>query len=287
MSIKQLFFQLFLLLSIFTNAQITYEPAFPNINFEFPVEIQSSPDGTDRMFVLEQRGRIKVFPRNLNVMPIDMNTFLDLTNKVYFVDGQEIGLLGLAFHPNYTENGYFYVYYTTSSDLPGINVKIVLSRFTVSSGNINSADTNSELVLFQFDKNQSNSNHNGGKISFGPDNYLYISIGDGGGGNDPEGNGQDKDTVFGSIFRIDVDLDGNNPLETNPALPNGNYEIPSSNPLVSEGGLDEIYAYGIRNTWKFSFDYVTGTLWGADVGQNGFEEINIIENGKNYGWSRF
>ncbi|MBQ4805757.1 PQQ-dependent sugar dehydrogenase [Aquimarina sp. MMG015] len=277
----------FLTITFLGNAQITYETAFPNIDFEFPVEIQSPNDGTDRMFIVEQRGRIKVFPRVNNVAANSVDTFLDISDRVRFRDGQEVGLLGLAFHPDYETNGYFYTYYTTDSPVSGISVRMVLSRFTVSTSNSNFVDPDSELVIFQFDKNQNNSNHNGGKIAFGLDEYLYISIGDGGGGNDPEGNGQNKNTVFGSILRIDVDLDGNNPVETNPDLPNGNYEIPSDNPFVGTNGLDEIYAYGIRNTWKFSFDNETGRLWGADVGQGAFEEVNIIENGKNYGWSRF
>ncbi|PQJ78990.1 PQQ-dependent sugar dehydrogenase [Polaribacter porphyrae] len=280
----------FLALAHTTYNQITYKPAFPNINFEFPVELLSPPDGSDRMFVVEQPGRIKVFPRDPNVTSTNVTTFLNISNRVSYNDGdygQEIGLLGLAFHPDYANNGYFYVYYTTNSPIPGVEVRMVLSRFSIHSNNNNVADANSEYIIFQFDKNQNNGNHNGGKIAFGPDGYLYISFGDGGGGNDPQGNGQNKNTIFGSICRIDVDLDGSNPIETNPILPNGRYEIPSDNPFVGKTGLDEIYAYGIRNTWKFSFDNPTGRLWGADVGQNAFEEINLIENGKNYGWSRF
>lgn len=280
---EKLIFLIFLLPLCFYS-QITYESAFPNISFEFPVEIQSPNDGTDRLFVLEQRGRIKVFLRNSNVISSQVSTFLDITDRVLFSNGQEIGLLGLAFHPNYSNNGYFYVYYTTASQIPGISVKMVLSRFTVDNGNINNVDPNSELILFQFDKNQNNSNHNGGKIAFGPDNYLYISFGDGGGGGDPNNNAQNINTIFGSFCRIDVDLDGSNPIETNPDLPNGNYEIPGDNPFVGVNGLDEIYAYGIRNTWKFSIDNITGKIWGADVGQGTFEEINIIDKGNNYGW---
>ncbi|MFV9549841.1 PQQ-dependent sugar dehydrogenase [Algibacter sp. PT7-4] len=273
--------------SIFSNAQITYEAAFPNLGFEFAVEIQNANDNSNRFFIVEQPGRIKVFPNENNVTPASVDTFLDITDRVRFINGQEMGLLGLAFHPHYETNGFFYVYYITDSPVSGISERMVLSKFTVSSANPNFVDPNSELILFQIDKNQNNSNHNGGKIAFGPDGYLYASIGDGGGGNDPQGNGQNTNTAFGSILRIDVDLDGNNPIETNPVLPDGNYEIPSDNPFVSTSGLDEIFAYGIRNTWKFSFDEVTGRLWGADVGQNAYEEINIIENGKNYGWSRF
>ncbi|MFP4844847.1 PQQ-dependent sugar dehydrogenase [Winogradskyella sp. PE311] len=272
-------------LSFTLNAQITYESAFPNLNFQFPIEIQNAGDATDRLFVVEQPGRIKVFPRNQSVLASEMSTFLDITDRVGFSFGQEIGLLGLAFHPNYEVNGYFYVYYT--APISSSTDKVVLSRFSVNATDANLADANSELVIFEFDKNQTNSNHNGGKIAFGPDGYLYISIGDGGGGNDPQNNAQDNTIAFGSICRIDIDLDGNNPTETNPDSPTGNYEIPSDNPLLGSAGLDEIYAYGIRNTWKFSFDDVTGRLWAADVGQSAFEEINIIENGENYGWKRF
>ena len=282
-----LFFILLLLSHFNLAAQVTYEEAFPSLNFAFPVEIQCPNDGTNRMFVLEQEGRIKVFTINKNATSSNVSTFLDITSQVQGSGGQELGLLGLAFHPDFNNNGFFYVYYTVASPISGISTRMVLSRFTVNSGNINIADSTSELVLFQFDKNQNNSNHNGGKIVFGPDGYLYISFGDGGGGGDPMGNGQNKNTVFGSICRIDVDLDGSNPIETNSDLPNGNYEIPNDNPFLGTAGLDEIYAYGFRNTWKFSFDNITGRLWGADVGQGSLEEINLIDNGENYGWNRY
>ncbi len=274
-------------ISLFTplKAQITYEPAFSGITFNFPVEIANPGDGTDRLFVVEQSGKIKVFPRKKNVQPNEVETFLDLSSSIFFRFGLELGLLGLTFHPDYKNNGYFYIYYTDTAQ--GRNPRMVVSRFTVSNNNPNLADPNSEFIIFQFDKNQNNSNHNGGKIAFGPEGYLYISVGDGGGGDDPQRNAQNINNVFGSICRIDVDIDGSNPAETNGALPNGRYEIPSDNPFVNTVGLDEIYAYGIRNTWKFSFDTPTGRLWGADVGQSAFEEINLIQNGKNYGWNRF
>ena len=286
-NISKLLLITFSFLVVNTQAQVTYESAFPNLTFNFPVELQSPADNTDRMFVVEQPGVIKVFPRDENTLATEVSTFLDITDRVYYSSGQEIGLLGLAFHPDFISNGYYYVYYTTQSPVSGISVRMVLSRFSVDPGNINFSDPSSELVLFQFDKNQNNSNHNGGKIAFGPDGYLYISFGDGGGGNDPQNNAQNINNVFGSICRIDVDLDGSNPLETNPDLPDGNYEIPQDNPFVGVDGLDEIYVYGLRNTWKFSFDIPTGRLWGADVGQGTFEEINIIQNGENYGWSRY
>ena len=261
---------------------ISYENAFTNLSFNFPVEIQSSNDGSNRLFVVEQPGRIKVFPNKNNVTSGELTTFLDISSIVSYSAGQEIGLLGLAFHPNYTSNGYVFVYYI---DQPN-NYRINIARYQVDSSNSNMLNPSSGLIIAQFTKNQTDSNHNGGKIAFGSDGYLYISIGDGGGGGDPQGNGQNLSTVFGSLLRIDIDVDGNNPIENNPELPNGNYEIPSDNPRVGQSGLDELYAWGIRNTWKFSFD-TSGNLWGSDVGQNVYEEINIINKGGNYGWNKF
>ncbi|WP_282118141.1 PQQ-dependent sugar dehydrogenase [Maribacter aquivivus] len=277
------FLILFSLVYSFSYGQeLSYENAFPNLSFNFPTEIQGSIDGTNRMFVVEQPGLIKVFPNKEDVTAQEQSTFLDISSIVSYSAGQEIGLLGLAFHPDYTTNGYIFVYYI---DQPS-NYRINIARYKVDSSNPNLIESNSITIIAQFTKNQSDSNHNGGKIAFGPDGYLYISIGDGGGGGDPQGNGQNLNTVFGSLLRIDIDLDGNNPVETNSELPNGNYEIPSDNPRVSQSGLDELYAWGIRNTWKFSFD-PTGNLWGSDVGQNSYEEINIITRGGNYGWNRF
>ena len=265
-----------------TNGQVFYENAFPNLNFNFPVEIQSSVDGSNRLYVIEQPGIIKVFQNNPTVASAAVSTFLDVSNKVSYSAGQEIGLLGMAFHPNFLSNGFVYVYYIDQPSTYRINIV----RYKVSATDPNTIDTSTETIIGQFTKNQGDSNHNGGKIAFGPDGYLYVSIGDGGGGGDPQGNGQNLNTVFGSLLRIDVDVDGNNPVENNPEQPNGNYEIPADNPRVGQSGLDEIYAWGIRNTWKFSFDS-NGTLWGADVGQNNFEEINLITKGGNYGWNKF
>ena len=285
---KQLLFPLlFIFFANILCAQVTYEAAFPNLTFDFPIEIQHAGDGTNRLFVVEQTGRIKVFPNSDAVSDADQSIFLDLSQEVRYSAGQEIGLLGLAFHPNYAQNGYFFVYYTRESTVANVAIEMVLARYTASGGNANLADPATRLEILSFDKNQLDSNHNGGKVAFGPDGYLYISIGDGGGAGDPNDNAQNLDNVFGSILRIDIDVDGTNPLETNPDLPNGNYEIPADNPRVGLSGLDEHYAWGIRNTWKFSFDGTTGNLWGADVGQGDFEEINLITNGGNYGWDRF
>lgn len=275
----------FLCFTSFSQTPITYEETFSNLEFEFPVEIQNANDGSNRFFVVEQSGRIKVFQNNENVD--SQSTFLDVSDIISFSVGQEIGLLGLAFHPNYSTNRQFYIYHTRASSLVGVGVEVVVARYRTLSNNPNRADSSSRLEIMSFDKNQNSSNHNGGKIGFGPDGYLYVSVGDGGGSGDPRKNAQNLNNPFGSILRIDVDVDGNNPLETNADLPNGNYEIPSDNPRLGMSGMDELYAWGIRNTWKFSFDATTGNMWGADVGQDDLEEINLITRGGNFGWNRF
>ncbi|UCH65865.1 MAG: PQQ-dependent sugar dehydrogenase, partial [Ignavibacterium sp.] len=176
------------------NAQFSLEEAFPNISVVDPVDLQNSSDGTNRVFVVERAGRIKVFPNSQNVQ--STKPFLDITDRV--AAGGEMGLLGLTFHPNYESNGYFYVNYTVS------NPRMTrISRFTVSSTNPDSADKNSELILLSF--SQPFSNHNGGWIGFGPnDGYLYIGVGDGGSSGDPQNHGQNVNTILGNILRIDV-----------------------------------------------------------------------------------
>jgi hypothetical protein len=239
---------------------------FTNLSFTQPVDLQHSGDGTNRIFIVSQAGRIFVFENVPAVTSAD--TFLDVSDRI--LSGGEQGLLGLAFHPDYRDNGYFFVHYIAPS--PRRNV---ISRFEVSTENPDSADTDSEIVILTV--NQPLTNHNGGQIAFGPDGYLYISIGDGGGSGDPGNNAQDRTNMLGSILRIDID----NPDEDR------QYSIPSDNPFVgnTDGWKEEIYAYGLRNTWRFSFDPETGWLYGGDVGQSAREEINIIESGKNYGWN--
>ena len=252
------------------SAQTQLEVAFPSLSFQRPVDLQPPGDGSNRLFVVEQAGRIQVFENNSSVN--SPKTFLDIRDRVRSVfngGGNEMGLLGLAFHPNYASTGYFYVNYT--ADNPR---RTVISRFSVQPGEPNAADPNSELVVLEF--NQPYSNHNGGQLTFGPDGYLYIGTGDGGSGGDPQNNAQNLRTLLGAMLRIDVDH------------PSGgkNYGIPSDNPFVgnSRGYREEIYVYGLRNPWRFAFDAVTGWLWAADVGQNAIEEIDLIEKGKNYGW---
>lgn len=239
--------------------------AFPNVTFNLPVELTAPNDNTNRIFVVELRGVILVFPNASGTK--NPTIFLDIEKQVS--SGGEMGLLGLTFHPNYKTNGYFYVNYTTRNPL-----QTVVSRFKVSESNPNIADPTSETVLLRFD--QPYDNHNGGKIAFGNDGFLYIATGDGGSWGDPKNNAQDRTELLGKMLRIDVN-------KTSGKL---NYSIPADNPYVKsdEGYREEIYAYGLRNPWRFSFDRVTGLLWAGDVGQNKFEEIDIIEKGGNYGW---
>ncbi|KAA3625878.1 MAG: T9SS C-terminal target domain-containing protein [Bacteroidetes bacterium] len=233
--------------------------------FDSPVDIASA--GDDRLFVVEQDGVIKIIDGNHDVLA---TPFLDIDGQVGS-NGNEQGLLGLAFHPNYNENGYFFVYYTKN------NGDTRVSRFTVDGSNPNLADPSSELVILEED--QPFSNHNGGAIKFGPDGYLYISLGDGGSGGDPYGYGQNRLTFLGKMLRIDID--------------NGDpYSIPETNPFAFDDfTLDEIWSLGLRNAWRFSFDRETGDMWIADVGQNEWEEVNFqpadSPGGENYGWRCF
>ena len=227
----------FLVLVQFTvSAQYNFEVAFPNLTFSSALNLQNAGDGTNRLFVVEQSGIIKVFPNQSNASTT--RTFLNITDRV--TAGGETGLLGLAFHPDFENNGYFYVNYTAPSPL-----RSVISRFKVSTSNPDSTDKNSELILLTY--NQPYSNHNGGCLAFGPDGNLYIAAGDGGSGGDPLNNAQNITNLLGKIIRIDVD---------NPQSPL-NYGIPSDNPFVDSTNASirkEIYAWGLRNTWKFSFD---------------------------------
>ena len=248
-----------------TQNQESIEVAFPNLTFNQPVGIISPDDGTNRLFVIEQPGTIRVFENTRNVTI--SSVFLNLTDRVLYAGEQ--GLLGLAFHPDYENNGYFYVNYIMDNPR-----RTIIARFTASA-NPNQANQDSQLILMEVD--QPFANHNVGQIIFGPDGYLYIGLGDGGSAGDPFGNGQNRSVLLGKILRIDVNV---------PSA-GRNYGIPADNPYVGNtlGYREEIYAYGLRNPWRFSCDLQTGQLWVADVGQSQREEINIVEKGKNYGWN--
>lgn len=214
--------------------------------------------GDDRMFYVRQSGQIKIMNPDGS---IEATPFLDITPLVS--SGGERGLLGLAFAPDYETSGRFYVNYTNTAG------DTTIARYTVS-GDPNIANPDGTVLLTI---EQPFSNHNGGNIHFGPDGYLWISMGDGGSGGDPDGNGQNTDVLLGKMLRIDVSGDA--------------YTVPDDNPFVSGGGAPEVWSYGLRNAWKFSFDRETGEVWIADVGQNQIEEINMMPStdvGLNYGW---
>ncbi|WP_186775062.1 PQQ-dependent sugar dehydrogenase [Allorhodopirellula solitaria] len=240
-------------------------PVFKQLEFKRPVELTFAPDGSNRIFVVEQRGVVRCFENRDDIDHSE--TFLDLTDVVSRA-GNEEGMLGFAFHPKYADNGEIFVYY--SIDPP----KSIVSRFHVSAEDPNRIDRASEERLLEIP--QPYRNHNGGSMRFGPDGYLYIGLGDGGKADDPHVNGQNLNTLLGSILRIDVDQKSRGK----------NYAIPSDNPFVNrEGARDEIWAYGFRNNWRIAFDSQTGQLWTADVGQDRFEEVDRVERGGNYGWN--
>ncbi len=232
--------------------------------FVNPLAVTHAGDGSGRLFVVEQPGRIQILKDGV----LMAEPFLDITNRVGS-QGFEQGLLGLAFHPNYAQNGFFYVNYT---DLRG---NTAIARFQVSAGDPDRSDPASEKRLLLID--QPFGNHNGGMVAFGPDGYLYLGLGDGGSAGDPLDSGQSLNTLLGKILRIDVD--------------NGDpYAIPPDNPFANGGGKPEIWATGLRNPWRFAFDRLTGDLYIADVGQNQWEEINFAPAGAaglNYGWRFF
>ena len=236
-----------------------------------PVDLVLAPGQPDRVYIVEQGVVGPGFaPRVQTLAPGDAaaTTFVDLGDRV--LKGGEAGLLGLAFHPDYAANGRLFVSYTAGSPR-----RSVIAELARSASDPLQADLATERVVLQV--GQPEGNHNGGQIQFGPDGFLYIALGDGGGAGDPGNHGQRPSTLLGSILRIDVDT-----------RPDGaEYGIPDDNPFAQTDGAerDEVYAYGFRNPWKFAFDDATGALWAMDVGQDEWEEINRVEAGENYGWN--
>ncbi len=253
------------------SAQIRAVEAFPGITFDFPVEVAVAPGQPERLYVVE-KGEGSTTPqapsRILSVAPgeTEPTVFLDLTDLAW--PGQEAGLLGLAFHPNYEANGRFFVYYGAR----GVE-RTVVAEYRRSARDPLVADPDDPIVHLEVE--QSLTIHNGGKIEFGPDGYLYVAYGDGRGPGDVDGNGQSLSTLLGSLARIDVDG----------ASGDLSYRIPADNPFLgTSGARPEIYARGFRSPWKFSFDAHTGDLWLGDVGETDWEEVNVVEAGGNYGW---
>jgi glucose/arabinose dehydrogenase len=225
-----------------------------------PVYVAHAGDGSGAIYILEQAGRI------LRMAPdaAEPALFLDIQDRV--VSGGEMGLLSVAFHPRFAENGRFFVNYTTKKDN---QLWTIVSEYRLQGGVAGREERT--IIAIQ----QPFSNHNGGQLQFGPDGYLYIGMGDGGAAGDPFGHGQNLDTLLGKMLRLDVDN----------AAEGSAYAAPKDNPFVAKDGADEIWAYGLRNPWRFSFDRASGRLFTADVGQNHLEEVDIIVRGGNYGWN--
>ena len=252
-----------------TLSQPVLVEAFPHLTFDSPVKLVN--DGfSNRLYVVELTGRIQAAELDTSVQAATL--FLDLTDRAITVPGSdESGVIGLAFHPEYDDNGYFYVFYTPNDE----PYRLLLSRFERSGDNPDVADPESEFEILELEL--AAKRHHGGALAFGPDGYLYISLGDDSAGRDGNDNAQDPTTLPGSILRIDVD-DPDDDF---------NYGIPNDNPFVgnADGYREEIFAYGLRQPWQFSFDAATGDIWVGDVGEETWEEITMISSGKNHGWS--
>ncbi|HEY2838800.1 MAG TPA: PQQ-dependent sugar dehydrogenase [Pirellulales bacterium] len=234
-----------------------------------PILLTNAGDGSGRLFAPTQQGVLHLLDKGTKTKATSI--FLDISEKVAYDDKtNEEGFLGMAFHPKYAENGQFFVFYTNKAK----KRQNVIARYRVSKDDPNRADPGSEEILMVIDKPFWN--HDGGTIVFGPDGYLYIAVGDGGLAADPFGNGQKLSTILGKMLRIDIDKPG----ERTP------YSIPKDNPFVDKPDVrGEIWAYGLRNVWRMAFDRPTGTLWAGDVGQDTWEEIDLIVKGGNYGWN--
>ena len=231
-----------------------------------PLDLEQPNDGSGRLFVVQQGGTIRII-QNGSLLP---TPFLDISSKV--IDQDEMGLLGVTFHPSFSSNRKFYINYVRNN---AGQFQSVISEFLVSATNPNQADPASERILLTADQVNNFTNHKAGQLAFGADGFLYFGLGDGGSGGDPLGHGQNPQILLGKMMRIDV----------NSTSPGKQYAIPPDNPFVAGGGLPEIYAFGFRNPWRFSFDRPTGRLFVADVGQDRFEEVDIVQKGGNYGWN--
>jgi glucose/arabinose dehydrogenase len=240
-----------------------------------PLVLTHAGDGSNRVFVATEHGVIHVFPNDQKATKTKV--FLDIQDRVVYDDNQnEEGFLGLVFHPNFKKNGEFFVFYTTKK----AKLTNVISRFKVSKDDPDRADPDSEEEIMRITKPYWN--HDGGTLCFGADGLLYIAVGDGGLANDPHENGQNLKSILGKVLRIDIDHKG----EAEGERPRKNYAISKDNPFVDkDGARPEIYAYGLRNIWRMAFDRKTGRLWASDVGQNLYEEIDLIVAGGNYGWN--
>jgi glucose/arabinose dehydrogenase len=287
----QIFFISFL--SAVSTAQslpkIELKQVFPNLEIQRPIWMSEAPDGSGRFFVIGQAGKILIVQKDSDGSAA--KEFLNIEDRHPYFDNED-GLMSIAFHPGFKTNGLFYIYYNQknpedqNSQPLNFPFRSVISEFKVSASDPDKADMSSERIILEVQ--QPFSNHKGGELAFGPDGYLYLGLGDGGAGDDPFGSGQNTATLLAKILRIDVN--------TRSTTMNGwhrqklEYGIPSDNPFVNEpnmgfGARKEIFAYGLRNPWRYSFDRETGALWVGDVGQDLWEEVDLVTNGGNYGWS--
>ena len=297
---KNLFSTLLLAVSATALAEtlpaIKLEPVFPKIREiasvtdQRPVWMSECPDGSGRMFIVYQPGIILIAKKGSD--GADAKEFFNIEDRRVNPDN-ECGLLSLAFHPGFNTNHLFYVYYNlrnpqnANAKPENYPLRSVISEFKVSDADADKADLKSERIVLEVP--QPFGNHKGGQLSFGPDGYLYLGLGDGGSGDDPFGHGQSVSTLLAKMLRIDVN--GRMTIGRNENKHEVGYSIPRDNPFVKEmdmgdrGCRKEIFALGLRNPWRYSFDSKTGDLWCGDVGQNLWEEVDLIVNGGNYGWS--
>jgi quinoprotein glucose dehydrogenase len=271
--------------------KITLQPVLAKLTDERPVWMSEAPDGSGRLFVVYQTGKILVAKKGADGG--DAKTFFDIEARDPKAGGEnECGLLSLAFHPGFATNHLFYVYYNQknanqNSRPLNFPIRSVVSEFSVSTSDPDQADLKSERIILEVP--QPFGNHKGGELAFGPDGYLYLGLGDGGAGDDPLGNGQNVATLLAKMLRIDVNSKTENAFGDHSR--HLEYGIPRDNPFVNEpnhgerGARKEIYALGLRNPWRFSFDRATGALWIGDVGQDLWEEVDLGVKGGNYGWS--
>ena len=254
-----------LVIVVSSTPELIFEPVHGQLKFSEPVQVVFEDSKESNMYVVEKRGVIHSV--SLDEEANQRQVFLDIRDRVD-VGHSEEGLLSLAFHPNYKENQEIFVWYTSHNPR-----RMILSSFMIGD-DLGKPDKEKEKIILEV--GQPWGNHNGGTIMFGPDGYLYLGIGDGGGSNDTMDNSQNTKSMLGKIIRINVDQEGENKT----------YSVPDDKPFTKRDGfLPEIWAYGLRNPWRMSFDITTGKLWVADVGQNKWEEIDIIEKGGNYGWN--
>ncbi len=271
--------------------KITLTPVLSKLQIERPVWMSEAPDGSHRLFVVYQTGKILIAKKGSD--GADTKEFFNIEDRDPKAGNEnECGLLSLAFHPGFVTNKLFYVYYNQknanqNSRPQNYPIRSVISEFKVSDDDADKADLKSERIVLEV--NQPFGNHKGGQVSFGPDGFLYIGLGDGGAADDPFNSGQSVSTLLAKMLRIDVN--GRQKIGRAPNQRELAYSIPNDNPFVKEpemgdrGAHKEIYALGLRNPWRFSFDRNNGALWCGDVGQNIWEEVDLIEKGGNYGWN--